>query len=150
MNFMSSGRSILICLIAMLSSVFICIQSVHAKIYIDISSPGIRQLPISIVTRGPVKAKELEWIIKNDLETTGMFSFVDHDVPGAEIKVSLDAEISAGIKVILSINDLIEGREVRKMRLSSQKTNMRNMAHTISNHIYNVATEEKGIFKTRI
>jgi TolB protein len=54
------------------------------------------------------------------------------------------------MKVILSINDLIEGREVRKIRLSSQKPNIRNMAHTVSNHIYNVATEKKGVFKTRI
>jgi TolB protein len=150
MNFMSSGRRKLICLISILCSTFMFTHSAHAKIYIDIASPGIRQLPISILTRGPVKAKEMEWIIKNDLETTGMFSFVDHDVPGAEIKVSLDAEISVGMKIILSINDLIEGKEVRKMRLSSQKTNIRNMAHTISNHIYNVATEKKGVFKTRI
>jgi TolB protein len=122
-----------------------------AKIYIDISSPSVRQLPVSIIIKGPPKAKELEWIIKNDLETTGMFEFVDPDVPGAEVKAFLDVDISNEIKVILSIHDLIEGEEVLKKRLSiSRKASLRTMAHSISNDIYFVATDRKGIFRTKL
>ena len=122
-----------------------------AKVYIDIMSPSVRQLPISIIIKGPPKAKELEWIIKNDLETTGMFEFVDPDVPGAEVKAFLDVDISDQIKVILSIHDLIEGKEVLKKRLSiSRKASLRTMAHSISNDIYFVATDRKGIFRTKL
>ncbi len=122
-----------------------------AKIYIDITSPAIRKLPISINVIGPPKAKEIEWIVKNDLETTGMFEFVDPDVPGAEIKATLNVEIRNDIKVVFSINDLIAGKEVIKKRLSSsKKSSIRSMAHTISNDIYSVATDKKGIFRTKL
>ncbi len=122
-----------------------------AKIYIDISSPSVRKLPVSIIIKGPPKAKEIEWIIKNDLETTGMFEFVDPDVPGAEVKAFLDVDISNEIKVILSVQDLIEGKEVLKKRLSiSRKASLRTMAHSISNDIYFVATDRKGIFRTKL
>ncbi len=122
-----------------------------AKVYIDITSPSVRQLPISINVKGPPKAKEIEWIIKNDLETTGMFEFVDPDVPGAEIKTNLDVEIQNDIKVIVSINDLIAGKEVVRKRLSATKsTSLRDIAHKISNDIYNVATDKKGVFRTKL
>ena len=42
-------------------------SSVEAKIYIDVSSPGIRQLPVSIISKGHVDAKKIEWVIKGDL-----------------------------------------------------------------------------------
>ena len=123
----------------------------YAKIYIDITSPAIRKLPVSINIKGPPKAKEIGWIVKNDLETTGMFEFVDPDVPGAEIKANLDVEISNGMRIILSINDLIEGREVVRKRLStSSKGSVRTMAHSVSNDIYHVATGKKGVFRTKM
>ena len=123
----------------------------EAKVYIDITSPAVRQLPVSINVKGPTKAKEIEWIIKNDLETTGMFEFVDPDVPGAEIRADLDVEILNDIKVIFSINDLIAGKQVIRKRVSaSRKSSIRDIAHTIANDIYHVATDKKGIFRTNL
>ncbi len=121
-----------------------------AKIYIDISSPGIRKLPITINVTGTPKAKELKLIIENDLETTGLFSFVDPDVPGAEIIANVQVTMSGGLKAILSINDLIEGKEVLKKRFSSSKKQIRTVSHSISNDIYKIVTGKKGVFRTKM
>ena len=131
---------------------FSCMLStgLYAKIYIDISSPGIRRLPVTIKTTGPAKAKEVERVVKSDLDTTGMFEFVDPDVPGGEIIAHLQVDTLDGLNVILTINDLIEGKEVLKIRLSSSRVNVRSMGHSIANHIYKVATGKKGIFRTKI
>lgn len=121
---------------------------VPAKIYIDITSPAIRQLPIRINTSGSPTSKEIESIVKKDLEFTGLFSFVDPDVPGAEITADIDVDISEGLKVILSVRDLIVNKEVLKKRYSASK--IRPLAHSISNDIYYIVTGKKGIFRTKI
>ncbi|MEN8263620.1 MAG: hypothetical protein ABFR82_09175 [Nitrospirota bacterium] len=148
-NHFKLNYSVIIC--SLLVIIFVTAGFSYAKIYIDIASPGIRKLPITIKSRGPSKTKkELEWIIKRDLDTTGMFEFVDPDVPGGEIVADMLVSTADGLSVILSVNDLIEGEEVLKIRLSSSKMNTRSMAHSIANHIYKVATGKKGIFRTKI
>lgn len=131
-----------------MASVFWAVSFAEAKVYIDITAPGIRKLPVSIHTSGTPTAREIESIVKSDLEFTGLFAFVDPDVPGAEIIAKIDIDTSAGLKVILSVNDLIEGREVLKKRFSA--SNIRPMAHTISNDIYSIATGKEGIFRTKL
>jgi TolB protein len=130
--------------------IFSLFSAAHAKIYVDISSPGARQLPITIKTMGPMKAKEIEWIVKSDLEATGIFEIVDPDVPGAEIIANLEVDMSGGLKVVLSVNDLIENREVLKKRFDASKVIIRPMAHSIANDIYKVVTGREGVFRTRI
>ncbi len=136
--------------VCVLSSVFCVLPIADAKIYIDISSPAIRKLPITVTAKGSAKAKELEWIAKADLEATGMFTFVDPDVPGAEIIANMDVEKSSGLRVVLSVNDRIEGKEVLKKRFDASTLIIRPMAHSIANDIYKVATGKKGIFRTKI
>jgi TolB protein len=122
-----------------------------AKVYIDITSPGTRKLPVSISITGPAAAKNIEWIVKNDLESTGLFSFIDPDVPGAEITAKVEVIIlNKGLKAILSVSDLIEGREVIKKRFSASRTKARAVAHSISNDIYKVATGRQGVFRTKM
>jgi TolB protein len=120
----------------------------EAKIYIDITSPGIRQLPISLHMSDTPTSREIESIVKSDLEFSGLFSFVDPDVRGAEIIAKIDVENAEGLKVILSVKDLIENKEVLKKRLSAD--NIRPVAHSIANDIYYVATGKSGIFRTKI
>ncbi|MBI4683287.1 MAG: PD40 domain-containing protein [Nitrospirae bacterium] len=120
----------------------------HAKVYIDIASPGTRQLPLSIRTSGAPESKEIESIIKNDLEFTGLFNLADPGVPGVEIAVNMEVDNSDGLKVMLSVIDLIENKEVLKKKLSA--TRIRSMAHSISNDIYYIATGKKGIFRTKL
>lgn len=122
-----------------------------AKVYIDITSPGTRQLPVSISITGPAAAKKIEWIVKNDLESTGLFSFIDPDVPGAEITAKVEViMLNKGIKAILSVVDLIEGSEVVKKSFSASETKTRAVAHSISNDIYKVATGRQGVFRTKL
>ncbi len=145
---------VLICTIILLTitpfSILWTPYTVDAKIYIDISSPAIRKLPVTINAKGSTKARELEWITKADLEATGMFTFVDPDVPGAEIIANMDVDTGSGLRVVLSVNDLIEGKEVLKKRFDASKLIIRPMAHSIANDIYKVATGKKGVFRTRI
>ncbi|UCH82414.1 MAG: PD40 domain-containing protein [Nitrospiraceae bacterium] len=136
--------------VCVLYSVFFVLSNADAKIYIDITSPGIRQLPVTVTAKGTARAKELEWIAKADLEATGMFSFVDPDVPGAEIIADMDVDTHNGLQVVLSVIDQIEGREVLKKRYDASKLIIRPMAHSIANDIYKVATGKKGVFRTRI
>lgn len=121
-----------------------------AKVYIDITAPAIRKLPVSITAKGTPRAKEIRWIVKNDLETTGMFDFIDPDVPGAEITAKINVELSERLKILLSVRDLIEDKEVLKKRFDSPKKNVRAVAHIISNDIYKMATGKKGIFTTKL
>ncbi|UCH44178.1 MAG: PD40 domain-containing protein [Nitrospiraceae bacterium] len=145
-----SALCVLCSLFFVLSSFFFLLSAADAKIYIDISSPGIRQLPISIHTSGHSKGKDIERVIMSDLAFTDMFSFVDPDIPGAEITVKLDVHVQDGLKVILTVSDLIEGREVLKKRYDASKIIVRTMAHSIANDIYQVATGKEGIFRTKL
>lgn len=122
----------------------------YAKIYIDITSPAIRKLPISIKAKGASVAREIEGVVKNDLEFTGLFSFVAPEVPGAEMTVTLEAAVSGEIKVVLSVVDLIENRETLKKQYVGTKDMIRPIAHAVSNDIYKIVTEKEGIFRTKI
>jgi TolB protein len=121
-----------------------------ARIYIDVASPGVRQLPITIITTGPMQSKEIEWIVKSDLNATGIFEIVDPAIPGAELIVVMDVDMSGGLKVVLSIKDLIENREVLKKRFDASSVIIRPMAHSVANDIYKVVTGRDGVFRTKI
>lgn len=143
----SHRPSFFICL-CVLFSVLCALNLAEAKVYIDITSPGIRQLPLSIRTSRTPTAREIESIIKSDLEFTGLFSFVDPDIRGAELIANLDVEVSDGIRVILSVKDLVENREVLKKRFTANS--VRPLAHSIADDIYYVATGKNGVFRTKL
>ncbi|MBI4847572.1 MAG: PD40 domain-containing protein [Nitrospirae bacterium] len=143
----SAARRIFLSLVCVLSSVF-CVLSSDAKIYIDISSPAIKKLPVSISTKGPFEAKEIEWIVRSDLDFTGIFSLLDPDVPGAEMTVQLEVEFKEEKIVTCTVNDLIENKEIFKKQYIGK--NSRAIAHTISNDIYKIVTGNNGVFRTAI
>jgi TolB protein len=123
----------------------------EAKVYIDITSPAIRKIPISMTTKGPSEAKEIESIVMNDLGFTGLFAPVAPEIPGAEIVVQ--AEVNASYNetsVLWSLTDLIENQEVLKKRNTAPKKSIRAIAHAISNDIYMYVTEKEGCFRTKI
>ncbi|RJQ13512.1 MAG: hypothetical protein C4560_14080 [Nitrospiraceae bacterium] len=129
---------------------FASLTDSYARVYIDITSPAIRKLPLSISVTGPVEAKEIEGTVKNDLEFTGIFSFVDQDVPGAEVTAHLEVSVSDEVTVLWSVTDLIENKEVFRKKYSSSPKSVRAIAHSISNDIYNIITGKDGIFRTKI
>ncbi|UCD34573.1 MAG: PD40 domain-containing protein [Nitrospiraceae bacterium] len=122
--------------------------SAEAKVYLDITSPAVRKLPLMIRTPGTPASREIESIVKSDLGFTGLFTFVDPGVPGAEIIADIGVEVSDGFRVTLSLQDLIMNREVLRRRLISSV--VRPLAHSISDAIYMTVTGKEGMFRTKI
>ncbi|MEW6739432.1 MAG: Tol-Pal system beta propeller repeat protein TolB [Nitrospirota bacterium] len=151
----------------------------HAeKVYIDITSPGIRKLPIAV--QGFIGGSEISDIVKNDLTFTGLFDCTDEaahiekpEQPfnpnnwkglGVEIVVkgravtAVSSQQSAvrtkgqteELKVIISVYDVSEGREVLKKEYTAPVELMRPISHSIANDIYKTLTGQNGIFRTRI
>ena len=131
-------------------SVFCPPYAAEAKIYIDITDPGFMQIPLKITTEGSPYASEVKWITKGDLEKTGIFSLKAPGVPGAEVIANIHAEPSDKLKVVLTVTDLIENREVLKKRYDASKSIFRAVAHAIANDIYKAMTGQEGIFRTKI
>jgi TolB protein len=122
----------------------------YAKVYIDITSPAFRKLPVSISYRGHETAKEAATIIKDDLDFTGIFYVIDPDILGAEINIKIDVESAEKIKADVYVFDLIENTEILSKRYTSSEEFLRTLAHTISNDIYYEITGQNGIFKTKL
>src|SRR5208283_2144167 len=136
------------------------------KIYIDITSPGLKRLPIAV--QDFPGNKEISDIVKDDLNFTGLFNCLDDsfqiehpDQPfnaaswlglGVELVVKGRVSFFAANKflVIVSAYDVSDGREVLKKEYASTTETARQIAHSIANDIYTVLTGQQGIFRTRI
>ena len=136
------------------------------KIYIDITSPGLKRLPIAV--QNFTGNNEISDIVKDDLSFTGLFNCLDDslqierpDQPfniaswmglGVELVVKGRVSVFAADKflVIVSAYDVSDGREVLKKEYASTTESARSLAHSISNDIYTILTGRQGIFKTRI
>lgn len=136
--------------ISLLSTLYSLLSFAHAKVYIDITSPTLRSLPISFSSTGE-KSEEITAIVKNDLEFTGIFYPVGLDVSGAEITVKIDVKAEEKRLIAeVSLTELIENKEVLRKRYEAEKSILRTLAHTISNDIFKVITGQDGIFRTKI
>jgi len=134
----------------LLTFYFSLLTFADAKVYIDITSPASRKLPVSISYSGHGEAKEILEIIKSDLEFTGFFNFIEPNMPGAEIAIKMNIDVSAEIKAEVSVFDLIENREVLSKRYKSSKNILRTLSHSISNDIFKTVTGRDGIFRTKL
>ncbi|NTU41773.1 MAG: Tol-Pal system beta propeller repeat protein TolB [Nitrospirales bacterium] len=149
----------------LLASDFCLLSSVPAeKVYIDITSPQIRRLPIAIqpFTGG----KEVSDLIRDDLSFTGLFEclaeaaqierpeqpFNAGNWKGLGAALVVKGRVSQGkeMKVVVSVYDVAEGREVLKKEYSSSSDLMRPLAHAAANEIYRILTGQKGIFRSKI
>lgn len=131
-------------------SVFYAPYNADARIYIDITNPAFRQIPLKITTEGSPYADEVKWIVKSDLEKTGMFAFVAPGVGGAEVVANLNGEPSDRLKVVLTVTDTIENREIIKKKYDASKSLFRAVAHAAANDIYKAMTGQEGVFRTKL
>jgi TolB protein len=139
---------------------------VESKIYIDITSPVFKKLPIAIQElEGPL-GKEISDIIENDLEFTGFFLPIDRDAfvetpsqqfnPKNWIPLGVEAVVKGTVKqdnelsVRISLYDVFEGREVFRKDYRAARDLLRPISHAIADDIYFKLTGEKGIFRSRI
>jgi len=137
-----------------------------AKIYIDISSPGLKKAPIAIQDFIGPHGQEMSDIIRNDLDFTGLFSYIDKDAylekPSApfnrknwtpirvETVLKGTSAEEKDLDVTATLYDVYSGEAILKHEYKTIKAFMRLLAHTISNDIYYHLTGNTGIFKTRM
>jgi len=141
-------------------------QVVESKIYIDITSPAFKKLPIAIQEiEGPL-GRDISDIIENDLEFTGFFLPVNRDAfvenPSQQFSpvnwtpLGVEAVVKGTVKedkelsVRISLYDVFEGREVFRKEYTAARDLMRPISHAIADDIYFKLTGERGIFRSRI
>jgi TolB protein len=157
-------RIVLISLCTMLFA--LCFSPIAAKVYIDITSPAMKKLPIAIYDFGGLSGKEISDIIKEDLEFTGFFTYIDRAayIEGVSqsfnpnnwtplgVETVVKGTIKEGKELILPVSlfDVIEAKEIFKKEYKAGKELIRPLGHTIASDIYKALTGETGIFRSRI
>jgi len=142
------------------------LSTCDAKIYIDITSPSGKRLPIAVQELSGGEGKNISDIISADLDFTGLFhcldraSFIETSVHpfnpgnwsmiGAEAVVKGSVNGDQNLSVAISLYDVFESREIFRREYKGEKGSVRLLAHTISNDIYRQITGEAGIFTTRV
>jgi len=138
----------------------------HAKVYIDITSPSIKRLPIAIQEFDGRDGEKITDIIRDDLDFTGFFLCIDRamytegpaqtfnpknwTVIGAEAVVKGTVSGAESLTAIVSLYDVFDGGEIFKKEYKGERVLLRQLAHAISNDIYKHITGENGIFLTKI
>jgi len=145
---------------------FSLFTAAEAKVYVDITSPEVKKLPIAIQEFNGKEGKNIADIIKEDLDFTGFFLCLDRamyiesslqafnsknwTVVGAEAVVKGNVNGEQNLIVTASFYDVFESRELFKKEYKGEKGSVRQLAHSISNDIYKHITGENGIFRTKV
>lgn len=157
-------RIVLIILCTMLFA--LSFSPATAKVYIDITSPALKKLPIAIYNFGGLSGREISDTIKDDLEFTGLFTYIDRAAYieglyqpfnpknwtplGIEMVVKGIVKEGKELTLPLSLFDVLEAKEISNKEYKAGKELIRPLSHTIANDIYTALTGERGIFRSRI
>ena len=142
------------------------LSTCEAKVYIDISSPAFKKLPIAVQDFSGPSGEKISSIIRNDLDFTGLFAAIDKaaylENPsqpfhpknwsplGVEAVVKGVTREAKEIVVTVSLYDVAEGKEMLRKEYRAEKGLIRPLSHTIANDIYHALTGETGVFRSRI
>jgi len=153
-----------LCLIV--TTIILLCSSALARVYIDITSPAVKRLPIAISDFEGPHGKEISDIIRNDLDFSGIFHCIDSRaisesssqpfnqknwrVLGAEIVVKGITRLDKDLIVYVSVYDVTDGKEIFRKEYRAGANLVRPLAHSISNDIYKEFTGHEGVFRTRI
>jgi TolB protein len=136
------------------------------KIYIDITQPGVKKLPIAV--QSFTGAQDVSETVKSDLDFTGIFDCVSdaahierNDQPfnplnwkglGVEmvIKGTVTSPGAASLGITIRAFDVAEGRETLRKDYTATREMKRQLAHMIANDIYKLLTGQNGIFRSKI
>ncbi len=156
----------LICYLLILSLNLSILTPLWARVYIDITSPAVRKLPLAISDFEGPDGNEVSDIIKNDLDFSGLFACLDSkaiierssqpfnqknwSMYGVEIVVKGIMKTDNGITALVSVYDVTEAREIFRKEYRAGSDLVRPLAHSISNDIYRYFTGQEGVFRTRI
>lgn len=155
-----------IALVVVVCVICFAIFVAHAKVYIDVTSPGFTRLPIAIQEFQGPHGKEISGIVSDDLDFTGLFSLIDErshlEKPsqpfnpknwtplGVEAVVKGTVRGEKELVVVVSCHDVFDNRDVFRKEYTAEKNLLRPLAHTIANDIYFSLTGEQGVFRSRI
>jgi len=148
--------------------VLISFLKVDAKVYVDITSPGFKQLPTALYDFvGSEEGKKVSSIVRDDLFYSGVFDLIDTaayvETPlpvfdptnwlplGIEIVIKGSVSVEEDIlKATIYLYDVVEAKKLFQRKYKTKKLFLRSLAHKIANDIYNIITGQKGIFSTKI
>ncbi|MBI5639130.1 MAG: Tol-Pal system beta propeller repeat protein TolB [Nitrospirae bacterium] len=149
-----------------LASLFLLLSSAYGKVYIDITAPAPKKMPIAIFDLVGPSGREISDIIREDLIFTGLFQAVDKtsfiESPaqafnpqnwtplGIEAVVKGNVSEEKNLSITIALYDTFEGREILNKQYQSEKELLRQLSHSISNDVYAAMTGRPGIFRTRI
>jgi TolB protein len=150
-------------LLTFFSSLF---TAVEAKVYIDITSPLAKKLPIAIYDLPGPLGREISDIVREDLTFTGLFMCIDKSSyiePASQqfnqlnwkplgIEAVVKGAMTEGqdLAVEITVFDVFDGRQVFSKHYKAEKNILRQLAHNVSNDIYTAFTGLPGIFRTKI
>ncbi len=141
-----------------------------ARVYIDITSPFLRKIPIAIpypventgIFENKVLAKKVANALSNDLIFNGLFQVLDASQYGGKENVDwsrfkLDylvkskmARNGQRLTVEFRLFDLSNGKMIQGMRYKGKVKNYRIMAHRFCDIIVRAVTGEPGVSRSRI
>jgi TolB protein len=138
----------------------------EAKIYIDITSPAIKKLPVAIQEFSGAEGKQIADIVRDDLEFTGFFLCIDRaayiessaevfnpknwTAIGAEAVIKGVVRGEQNLTAVVSLYDTSERIEVVRKEYRGPRASIRQLSHSIASDIYQHITGEKGIFRTKV
>jgi TolB protein len=145
---------------------FLFTASADAKVYLDITSPALRKMPIAIFDLEGPAGREIAGIIRDDLSFTGLFMYIDKAAyietlsqpfdPANWTPLGIEAVVKGSVQegrdlnVSITLYDTFEGKIILKKQYQAEKKLIRPLSHSIANDIYKSLTEQAGIFRTKI
>lgn len=156
--------------LTLLSFINLCIPfctASEARLYIDITSPAFKKLPVAVSEFSGPGGMEVSDIIASDLNYTGIFICLDKklfiedpvqpfqksnwSIIGADLVLKGVMKLNGNsIISTLSLYDVSEEREIFRREYQTGREHLHRLAHTIANDVYKQITGEAGIFTTRI
>jgi TolB protein len=137
-----------------------------AKIYIDITSPSVKQMSIAVYDFPGPSGDVISGVIRDDLTFTGLFTCADKasfiESPsqptdpknwtplGIEAVVKGSVMLSSPLVVKVSLYDTSDGKELFNRQYRAGGDEPRQLAHEIAGDIYSAFTGKPAIFRTRI
>jgi TolB protein len=137
-----------------------------AKIYIDITSPSVKQMPIAVYDFPGPSGGEISGVIRDDLTFTGLFtcadkaSFIESPSQSVDPKnwtpLGIEAVVkgsviqSSPLTVKVSLYDTFDRKELLNRQYRAGKDEKRQLAHEIAGDIYTAFTGKPSIFRTKI
>jgi TolB protein len=150
----------------------LAVNAVHAQLTIEVTGAGANRIPIAIAPLAGegVLPASISAIVRADLERSGLFRPIEvpplvpvpteaSNVNYAEWRSRLaDALVLGSIasradgrfEMRFKLFDTVKGADLQGVAYTLSRDQVRDVAHRVSDYVYEKLTGEKGVFSTRI